>query len=430
MLGFDKLLIVPVITIFLTFSYQASARFLENDSMQIDQEERLGLETYNDLISYRYPVQAWLDWFEYDTGFRANAGSLNANRFLYTQDIKFSTNRGQSGSFGFTQYRVEDIASQRDESEIRATFMPFGAVEFSVLGDSSTFKEFGDLGFAIGIFRDRQHWIEFFYWSVDHYYDTKKSDALDSRNRRAWSAGLRETWVLNSEYQLQSFFEYEVPLIWKRASRGFNYEYQRRSASLRLIKGQKNDGLYELSLAAESKFEAKDWREYSALALEEYRKELHREVLTANLAWFKTGADADHEIGGILISRRANYKHVMPNGVATESPEANDLEEKPSPDSGRFEQGVYGSVNRPIGESSHHRFQYGAHANNVFIDERDGYRNVEVKFQAAWEYRYNAKASAILNTSWDVDQLVADFPYQEGNFRPWGGGNIQFTAVF
>ena len=39
-------------------------------------------------------------------------------------------------------------------------------------------------------------------------------------------------------------------------------------------------------------------------------------------------------------------------------------------------------------------------------------------------------ASVFLNTTWDIDQLKDDFPYKTAAFKPWGGGNIQFVAVF
>ena len=414
-----------------------SARFLEEDADQIDPEERLGLETYNDLLSYRYPAAAWLSWDDSDSGFRANAGSLNANRFLYAQDIKFNTGRGSPGSFSFRQSRREDVTSQRTESEIRATMMPAEALEISIMGDSGIFKEFGDLGLVVGFWGDRQHWIEAFYWSVDHYYNTKKSDPGDQRNRRIWSSGLRGTWRFGRDVFLYAEYEFDVPLNWDRESKGFTYTYQRQSATLRLQSGQKTEGIVEFATAYEQKQESKDWRNYDADPLLQYKKNLARRISITDLTWMKTATEVDYELGTALFLRRADYAHELPTVPgrsrtkdSIEKKEWDDLTEAPSPNSRRVEEAVFGSMNRPLGNSRHHRIQYGFHSNYVVIDERHGYENFEVKTQLAWEYRYSDKASAFINTSWDVDQLAQDFPYRKGNFRPWGGGNMQFTATF
>ena len=72
---------------------RAEARFLTEDAEQIDPEELLSTETWNDRLSYRYPVYWDSLWDAADTAFRVNAGSLNVNRFDYAEDLKLSVGR-------------------------------------------------------------------------------------------------------------------------------------------------------------------------------------------------------------------------------------------------------------------------------------------------------------------------------------------------
>ena len=59
------------------------ARFAESDAVLIDQEQRYGFETWNDLLSYRY-IHHWQELWAADAiGVRISAGSLTARRFTY-----------------------------------------------------------------------------------------------------------------------------------------------------------------------------------------------------------------------------------------------------------------------------------------------------------------------------------------------------------
>ena len=60
-------------------------------------------------------------------------------------------------------------------------------------------------------------------------------------------------------------------------------------------------------------------------------------------------------------------------------------------------------------------------------ESRPGFEN---KFKIAGEFSLSKNASMVLNTTWNIDQLQRDFPFNECSFKPWDGGNIQIHAQF
>lgn len=65
------------------------AKFEPNDAEEVDRQEDISLEFYNDIISYRAPIHVQNKWDESPVGFRLNAGSLDAKEFSYLQESKF-----------------------------------------------------------------------------------------------------------------------------------------------------------------------------------------------------------------------------------------------------------------------------------------------------------------------------------------------------
>src|SRR5688572_27713821 len=90
-------------------SSPAHARFLLEDADLVDREERNNTETYNDKLSYRYPVAWDRLWAAHDTGFRVNAGSLNLSRFDYLEDVKLQPFRERDAAFAYRHSRREDF---------------------------------------------------------------------------------------------------------------------------------------------------------------------------------------------------------------------------------------------------------------------------------------------------------------------------------
>jgi hypothetical protein len=413
-----KYCIFPIVAFWL-FPATALARFAETDDQLIDQEERYNTETWNDKYSYRYPV-GWDSLYENaDTAVRLHAGSLNISRFDYAEELKFSA-ANESAGFGFRQQRQEDVVEQVTVREVRMNgFFPAG-IYLSMLADGGTYKEYGDIGWALGIGPVRRPWFELLYWSVDHFYDTKKSDELDKRSRQTWALTGRINADLTDRLAVSLIANFDHPLRWQRPSRGYTYDYERRSgAAVTSYRLTESDRL-ELDLSWDRKSEGKSWYDSG------YGKRMTRDTSTAESKWIRVGGQSEQAAGVAWIRRRADYQHDVPAGTTDES----QLPEPVGPDLAlRREWVAFATWLQPLAGDRHYQ-QYGLFLNHVDLDDTRQVIATESKAQWAWEYRYTDKARVLLNTTWDVNQLTDDFPYDKRPFRPWGGGDIQFIAAF
>ena len=71
------------------FVSESQAKFLHEDAEEVDRQENISQEYYNDVLSYRYPYPWIENWHRSPMGFRINAGSLNATEFAYQEEARF-----------------------------------------------------------------------------------------------------------------------------------------------------------------------------------------------------------------------------------------------------------------------------------------------------------------------------------------------------
>lgn len=405
----------------LAFASNADARFLHDDATEIDREEFLSSETYNDEISYRFP-RRWQEFWDLSTiGYRVNAGSYNVTRFMFLEDIKVTTDKSRPVSFGFTQMRDEDMIEQRLESEVRVSFnyMPG---RFAILGDGSTFKQYGDIGLGFTYERDQNLSMEFQYWSVDHYYNTKKEFPIDSYTKKPITYVLLLNWEFTGAARLKYRLDYDTPTRWQRLSQGYYYNYSRTTHDIQLRIGDKRGFNFNIDTNFDAKLEDKE----RTTAVGNYHKSLDRHVNTMEIyGIYSPVLGRDATAGIIYITRDAKYDYPRDINVTP------DLVGEPySPTSSREEMVYYTTYYHPFTGASF--FQYGLYINDVLRKEVGSAddQKTEIKFQFAWDFQMDKYASVFLNTTWDIDQLQHDFPYKTAAFKPWGGGNIQFVAVF
>ena len=112
------------------------ARFDERDADRIDQEDILGIEHYNDIISYEHPVHWDRKWDAADIGYRVSAGSFNDKMFYYKEDIKLSSPVKDPVVLSFKQTRREDLLEEVNERQAKIGFKQLAPLTFSILGNS------------------------------------------------------------------------------------------------------------------------------------------------------------------------------------------------------------------------------------------------------------------------------------------------------
>ena len=124
-------------------------------------------------------------------------------------------------------------------------------------------------------------------------------------------------------------------------------------------------------------------------------------------------------MGVELISRDADYKLEQ----KIEDIKSITWEEFSFAKSKRREMGAFYTKSSKTDISSV-SLQLGGYVSLVRIEEEKTYKEVEVKLQYGILYQLSENSMLFFNTTWDIDQLIKDFPYQKDPFRPWGGGNI------
>jgi hypothetical protein len=401
------------------FSIAAEARFLEEDAEYIDEEERLNTETVNDILSYRHPVR-WLQAYQKsDVAYRVNASSLTVSRFDLEERIKFASDQDLPYSFAFYQTRQEGMLEERFEQTIRANWRPQflgGSWLLGLLADGGTLKEFGDLGLSARYELNERQYVELFYWSVDHFFNEKKSFASDRRQDKPFSIGA-ESQLAFGPIDLFLFYEWDQPFLWQRRSRLYDYAYDRRHGKLGLSLNLTADQRLIFDGHAEHKGERKLFFDADLSRL--YEKAMSRYAEWYELRYEQQSGEALKSAGVVFLTRKAKYRFDQFQEVAT-------LLEKPHPEqSRRYEGAVY--ANQYFGSGQHY-FQTGYYYNYVVLKEERDFKEHELKWQWAFEYRYSGRARVLLNFTVDCDQIITDFPFKD-NFRPWGGGGIQFMAT-
>ncbi len=409
---------ILILLAFLWPARSAFARFNHHDADRIDPEERSNTETYNDLNSYRYPA-AWDDlWERSQFGYRNSAGSLNVSRFRYDEDIKVAPQPRGKYTASFVQNRHEDLVEQVIDRELRLGYGFLPNMRLSILGDGDTFKEFGDMGVALALYESDESLVELYYWNVDNYYKSKKSDVAAYRLRDSQTTGAHIKLAKSDLWPaLNLKLENDSPLDWHYPAAGFEYEYWRKFGSLNVNWPLNTEQSIFVKSDQEEKMEQK-----VSLAVPGASKRMHRRTSTAELG-------LNHDVSG-KINYRGSIQHVLrqvryQNGTVTE--ESPTWRESKSPEKVyRQEWGLiltrYGQINDVVA------IQHGAYLNDVLIREDAAeWKTFEIKYQLMFDVALNQNARLGINTTWDIDQVVRDFPYPKtAPFRPWGGGDLQF----
>jgi hypothetical protein len=172
----------------------------------------------------------------------------------------------------------------------------------------------------------------------------------------------------------------------------------------------------------EHKFEAKYWFNPDDTT---YEKSFDRQASEFEVAGSMMMSSAEYAAGLLRVDRRVDAfwrdDPLVPAGTH---------EETKSPDSKRAETALWLTRKAPLAGQSSQSVQLGAFWNNVLIEESTNFSANEIKFQTAWGWDFDKNVRAFVNATWDLDQLTHDFPWVGKQFRPWGGGNVQFMASF
>lgn len=394
------------------WSRLATARFLVTDEQHIDPEQNLNTETWNDKNSYRWSLNLRHKWDDARIGYRTSAGSLNMNRFDFSEDIKVATDPDAVWSLAFVQNRTEDFVEERTERKLVLSRQISKGLHLLLLGDTSTWKEYGDMGVGIRVLSGQAYHVDIVYWSVDHYYNSKKSDAASEYVTQPY------TWDIRAQMQLDSWsflttYEYDAPFTWQRAD--YDYQYRRSVWRGRL----QHDSAY-FQVDGEIKAEAKSDRVDSSM-----EKSLSRRSVIYEVGIERRFADTS----SLTWAAQWLERHSAMRQTVNQDTLAKWNEESSPPWSDRREWALLAMAEQPWSENLD--LTYGLFLNRVLISEGAADWNAfEVKAQTGLVIHATEQGRFVASSTWDLDQMQRDFPYDRESFRPWGGGCLQAMLVF
>lgn len=399
------------------FSSRALGRWDHRQAERLRNYRDLGLEFYNDSLSYRAPWQ-WAEELPRErekARLEMGAGSLNQREFLFAERARISTGSDESWRLAYANEQIEDPRAFKEQDAIELSYRhPESGFRYGLLAEGASEKSFADLGLGLSwtgelLPGSRSSELSLELWWVDGMYESKKLARSDQRLKDPWALklGLDLGWEPG---RLVLHHSLETPLEWVEVSREQIYKGAATVSGAAFHLGEGEQTYY---IEAESV-----WQREAR-----YRLEGEKEEGYSYREWtFEAGQ---------LRRRGSTYTQLAIWGLASDlrlarlSDDAASLFEDPER---RRELAAFGSWHQPWEPGSSRAQVWGLYVNRVYI-RTEAYRiSTEVKAQWAYEWDIGKQGKFLLGTTWDIDQMVRDYPYQKIGFRPWGGGYAQLLA--
>ncbi len=390
-------------------------RFDPNDAESIDSEQRLGSEYYNDELSYEFTERSEREWSESLSGYRTSAGSLNMREFSFNEDIRLQTKREEDFRFGFTSVHRQNLLDDAVDREIRMDARLFSSSWLmSIVADGDGTKSFADFG--VGLLRESET-ISFGIdlWSVDHFYNTKTLTDPDRYQTKPRAGRAHVQWQWQTWTGLLSVAE-QTKVDWMRSTVDQQYAFVGRYVlhESRVKIGDMDE--VRIQLRQEMKNESAK----ELLGDAPFEKSLERRQREIDVSWVRAEESKSNTRMGLRSwQRTATYDY------SGSSPNSSD--DLPEASVDRREWAAYAT--RYNYSESGSGWQWGLFWNHLPEWGDDDLVVNEVKLQTAFDWRLNPKANMFWNITWDLDKAVRRFPYDDDEFQPWGGGNLQVNVL-
>lgn len=391
-------------------SKDGEARWNHHNADTLDRVTGLGVEYYNDILSYRDPSIWEANWSATRVGFRSAAGSLNKKEFLYQQSLKLRTSEDDPWQLAFTSDRSEEPRSVRSDSALE---LSYGAQQkswrFGILADGSTEKAFADLGMKLDYEPVAGSRWQLIGWSVDTFYNEKKLQREDYRTRHPWSWELlvSQSW---SRSTLRLQHKQDQPVDWYLVSKDQRYAYQWQLTDLYWQ--------YNHSEIKEIFVQLTQVQERESL-----------EALSRPILQGYQDIRSTVEVGQRIQQGQESISYAL-WGLWETTQKQQVLDESVLDDPmGRHEAALLWNWSRPFWEGLHQQ-HWGLTINQVNVDEEKYEHSTEVKLNWGPDFVLGQHGRMRLTSTWDLDQLARDFPFTRHGFHPWGGGQASFLMTF
>lgn len=394
----------------LAISTKGLARWDHRDAEQLNKVTGLGSEYYNDILSYRDP-RHWEDiWDSSSLGFRTGAGSMNQKDFFFHQAIKLTSSTQDNWRLTYSEERVEEPRRIRDESALE---LSYGSEQdrwrLGLMGEGQTDKAFVDIGLLLSHRPDAtSHW-QIKAWAMDAPYAQKKKQPNDYRTRMPWSWEffVQEKW---GNASLQARHTQDQAFAWYQFSEDQRYAWRSQASELRWTYLVEPD--HKIFLHAEHDQQSEALSTLSLLRVQDYQD--RRSILELGHNWVQGRESFTGSIWGFSGRTREQLNSETQFGSHSWT---------------RQELAFLGTWSQPFWKDLHDQ-HWGVALNQIWLDEESREVKAEVKLIWGPDFALNEHGRVRFTTTWDLDQVLHDFPFTKKSLHPWGGGQASFLMVF
>lgn len=395
------------------------ARFYPEEEKRIDSEHSRSKEAYNDQISYESSRVIKDQFAASDYAFFASAGSLNQDIFLYQEQIKAEYESSEGVSIGLRQNTFEDAVHKYYKQKIWVG-IPIGkGFSLELLGDTRSEKMWSDYGLALNYKTSSNDEISLTYWAVDIFHNEKRLTKGDKNITNSHT--VEGALIFGFDWgRIEADFEYDSPLEWQRNTLDYVYHYEMGTANVHIKDISTDYGLLSFDYHYRWKHEKKFFREpfVIPIAVNDYQRETHRTTVSL----YRPEQDHLHMGAEFLITE-------VDGGFRSFIGDDTDLDYREYVQPGlRREYMLFAT--QKLSSPNRNHWQIGMHLNFPQIRfSNKTEEGLEAKLQTIYELVWSDRARFVINATWDLDQVVEDFPFDEQSFSPWGGGNVQILVT-
>jgi hypothetical protein len=367
--------------------------------------------TFNDeyflnLLSYRPWPDMLSAWSASEVGYLLTVGSVRSDEFYLHQEAKIHHPVMEGFRFHYDLLQHEDFDSRYLRQRPALVFPVHPSWTLYALGEGQALKEDNDLGVGAFYHPGPGHRWEVQFTAVDFSEDKGKEGRHFRRD--AYGVLLKNEIPLGEDLSVGSGIELQLPLTLVDPGEDLRFRFHKRlyDGFLRWRTGEQSELVLEVSAEAAGKES-----EYTAPAPADQR--LDRNAFRSGMEYrfnleepfparCRTGFDYFH------FRERSRFPG---SAISDEKLERNEFT-------------LYGALSYALGGRCYFRpalyIDYVSHNRLFPMDNfrNDRFNGIQSKLSTALEIRFKETVRLVINPNLDLDQMN------------WGGGNVQFIALF
>tara|TARA_B100001248_G_scaffold262731_2_gene261847 strand:+ start:16107 stop:17234 length:1128 start_codon:yes stop_codon:yes gene_type:complete len=350
------------------------------DYQNFEDPSDIDSEYHSDYLTFLLPFEWQAKWLAQKNVFDSTTGSLSSKRFMTRYRIKLEQDLDEQTQVHLRFFDESDL--EREDRHLIFEFQRWntaGSWGAAIEGETDTYKEENDLGFAILKRWQEDGTIRLFYRMNDFAYN-KRNDGTEKYTKEPVATGIVFRRSLNPFEFQELYFRWESKTTWQVPDSNQTFAYERSVLGMQARRQARGLGYWALRLHMENK---KEEHTHSSQTQDFQRHllQVEREWLRWTLGYHMAYRDYDGP-----ISEEKTFFHLP-----------------------------YFTY-RLSDRSNHWRLGFDTTAYNE--DNSDS--KIEHRLNLVYRYEFNPKVETLIFLTFDADRAS----------QLWEGGNMMFRAEF